>query len=66
MSYSQVSQIERDALVALYNSTDGVNWTDNTGWMGAAGSECSWFGETFTSASITVINLYSNSLSGMR
>ena len=40
----QVSQIERDALVALYNSTDGANWRDNTGWLGEAGTECSWFG----------------------
>jgi len=30
-SYAQVPQIERDALIALYNSTDGANWTDNTG-----------------------------------
>jgi len=43
-SYAQVPQIERDALVALYNSTDGANWTDNTGWLGAAGTECTWFG----------------------
>ena len=43
-SYAQGPQIERDALVALYNSTDGANWTDNTGWMGEAGTECSWFG----------------------
>ena len=41
VSCSQVPQIERDALVTLYNSTDGANWTDNTGWMGAAGIECS-------------------------
>ena len=45
-SYAQIPQIERDALVALYNSTDGANWTDNTGWMGAAGTECLWFGVT--------------------
>ena len=32
-SYAQVPQIERDALIALYNSTDGANWTDNTGWL---------------------------------
>ena len=43
-SYAQIPQIERDALIALYNSTDGANWTDNTGWLGEAGTECSWFG----------------------
>ena len=44
VSYAQIPQIERDALIALYNSTDGANWTDNTGWLGEAGTECSWFG----------------------
>ena len=43
-SYAQIPQIERDALIALYNSTDGANWTDNMGWLGEAGTECSWFG----------------------
>ena len=65
-SHAQVPQIERDALVALYNSTVGPFWTDNTGWLGGAGTECSWFGVTCTSGSITEINLYSNSLSRMR
>ncbi len=26
VSYSQVPQIEREALIALYNSADGENW----------------------------------------
>ncbi len=43
-SYAKVPQIERDTLIALYNSTNGVNWTANTGWLGEAGTECSWFG----------------------
>lgn len=29
---------EREALVALYNSTDGDNWNNNTGWLGAPGT----------------------------
>ena len=43
-SHAQVPQIERDALGALYNSTDGANWTDNTVWLGEIGTEYSWFG----------------------
>lgn len=27
-----VSQGEYDALMALYNATDGANWTNNNGW----------------------------------
>jgi Leucine-rich repeat (LRR) protein len=64
VSYSQIPQIERDALVALYNSTDGANWTDNTGWLGAAGTECDWYGVTCTSGQITTLSLGSNNLSG--
>ena len=52
-AYSQVPQIEREALIALYNSTDGDNWTTNTGWNGAAGTECDWYGVTCTSSVIT-------------
>ena len=63
-SYAQIPQIERDALVALYNSTDGANWTDNTGWMGAAGTECFWFGVTCTSGVVTQLSLGANSLTG--
>jgi hypothetical protein len=25
--------VERDALMALYDSSDGGNWRDNTGWV---------------------------------
>ena len=33
---------ERNALIDLYNSTNGANWAYQTGWLGAAGTECSW------------------------
>ena len=34
---------EREALIALYNSTNGPNWGHeyNGGWLGEAGTECS-------------------------
>ena len=59
-----ISSVERDALVALYNSTDGANWKDNTGWMGEVGTECRWYGVTCLSASVTQLSLFSNSLTG--
>jgi len=57
---------EREALIALYNSTDGANWKDNTGWLGPVGTECSWAGVSCTRAdgNITSLFLQSNQLSG--
>jgi hypothetical protein len=63
-AYSQVPQIERDALVALYNSTDGDNWETKTRWLGAAGTECHWHGVTCSSGFVSRILLPYNSLSG--
>jgi len=33
---------ERNALIDLYNSTDGANWVHNANWLGAPGTECTW------------------------
>jgi len=55
---------ERNALIALYNSADGDNWTDNTGWNGAAGTECDWFGVTCWGDHVTTLDLHSNNLVG--
>ena len=63
-AYSQVPQIERDTLVALYNSTDGDNWETKTRWLGAAGTECHWYGVTCSSGFVSRILLPYNSLSG--
>lgn len=30
--FDKIEQQEREALIALYNATDGDNWTDNTNW----------------------------------
>ena len=37
VSYSQVPQIEREALIALYNSADGENWGEAWNWNGPLG-----------------------------
>lgn len=55
---------EREALIALYNSTDGSNWIDNTGWLGAPGTECTWHGITCQDSKITNIDLEENNLVG--
>ena len=55
---------EREALAALYNATDGANWTDNTNWLSEepAGT---WHGVTTDSnGNVTGLSLASNALSG--
>ena len=48
---------ERQALIDLYNATNGASWTDNTGWNGAAGTECTWIGITCNVAQTAVIEI---------
>jgi Leucine-rich repeat (LRR) protein len=61
-----VPSSERDALVALYQSTNGSAWTDKTNWLGAPGTECMWFGVTCdeTQAHVVELALYQNNLDG--
>jgi hypothetical protein len=61
-----VSFQERNALIDLYKSANGSNWSINTGWMGQAGTECAWYGVTCDSgsASVSQLNLNTNHLSG--
>ena len=48
---------ERDALIAFYQSTNGPAWTDRTNWLGAVGTECTWFGVTCDETQSNVVNL---------
>ncbi len=64
---SQVSQPEFEALVALYNSTDGDNWINNSGWNinGTANQvDDSWFGITVNNGHVDQIDLTINGLGG--
>ncbi|WP_026450266.1 T9SS type A sorting domain-containing protein [Aequorivita capsosiphonis] len=45
VTIAQVPQLERDALMALYNSTNGQNWVNNTNW-GSGESVSTWHGIT--------------------
>jgi hypothetical protein len=57
---------ERTTLMELYNSTNGWNWRNNTGWNGLPGTECGWYGVSCDSGltSIVSIQLSSNNLTG--
>ena len=64
---------EREALIALYNSTNGDGWSDNSGWkdepldgdgFAMPGTECGWHGVECTGDSVTKLQLSSNQLTG--
>ena len=70
-----VPAIEREALIAFYNSTNGDNWTFNSGWktpplhtdgFAMPGTECSWSSIGCNSGNTAVewIELYDNRLAG--
>ena len=68
---AKIPQLERDALISLYNTAGGAGWKDSTGWtnplnksFGAVGTECDWKGVTCTNGFVTKIDLTDNGLVG--
>jgi hypothetical protein len=67
--------IERQALIAFYESTGGDNWDNNDGWkhpplesdgFALRGTECAWHGVVCdASATVTWIELINNNLVGV-
>ncbi|MCP5105074.1 MAG: hypothetical protein GY950_16925, partial [bacterium] len=64
---------ERAALIALYNATNGDNWTDNSGWktpplaadgFAMPGREWIWHDVTVEGDHVTKIRLSNNNLTG--
>ena len=56
--------LDRAALVALYNATDGPNWVDKTNWLSNRSFE-DWFGvDTDNDGRVTQLSLSGNQLGG--
>ena len=57
---------EHNALIALYHSTNGANWTNKTNWLEEGEPECSWYGVICNGTQTAVIRLelFNNRLSG--
>jgi hypothetical protein len=58
-----ISKKECKTLIALYDSTDGENWTDNTGWN-VTNSPCNWYGVSCQGGRLTGLALGDNNLKG--
>jgi Leucine-rich repeat (LRR) protein len=52
---TDIPPAECEALVALYNSTDGANWTNHTNWL-ETNTPCSWYGLSCVYGATTNIN----------
>ena len=62
--FAQLPSPDREVLIALYNSTGGANWTNNTNWLTTAPIG-QWRGVTTDSQGrVTELNLTSNQLMG--
>ena len=68
-----IPDTQRQALIALYNSTNGDGWTYKAGWKDGTlhtdgfalpGTEGTWYGVTVDADNVTWISLGGNGLSG--
>ena len=62
--HAEISEEEREALIATYTLTNGSNWTSNEGWLGEAGTECSWSGVSCVDNHVIGLNLENKGLTG--
>ncbi|MEN8220436.1 MAG: Calx-beta domain-containing protein [Pseudomonadota bacterium] len=60
---TDIPKKECKTLVAFYDSTDGDNWEDNTGWK-ATNSPCNWYGVNCRGGKVTELALGNNNLKG--
>jgi len=71
ISFTYCVHPDYDALMVLYNLTDGAYWAQNTGWVdGAAGNNCEpynsdWVGIECYNNRVIKIRLFNNNVSGI-
>ncbi|MCB0062842.1 MAG: fibronectin type III domain-containing protein [Caldilineaceae bacterium] len=60
-----VSANECTALVTLYNTTNGEQWTNQANWLATtAAAPCDWYGVACADGHVTELRLAANNLSG--
>jgi hypothetical protein len=62
---SEIPLAECEALVALYNSTDGSNWSNHTNWLLTTTPCTDWFGVECNEGHVDVLLLTANRLNGV-
>ncbi|MEM1249804.1 MAG: fibronectin type III domain-containing protein [Acidobacteriota bacterium] len=61
---AQVPASERAALIEIFQTTDGSNWTRNANWLGPVGTECTWAGVGCSNDRVVELLLDANELRG--
>ncbi|EDN71293.1 protein kinase-like protein [Beggiatoa sp. PS] len=61
---TEISTAQCEALIGLYNNTDGPNWRNQEGWL-QNNTPCSWYGITCSDGTVTQLQLQSNNLTGI-
>jgi hypothetical protein len=62
-SVTEIPVSECNALVALYNNTNGAGWYNHTNWL-VTDTPSNWHGVTVTGGTVTVLGLTANGLNG--
>ena len=60
---TEIPLAECEALEAVFNSTQGRNWTTKTNWLQTE-TPCSWYGVTCEAGHVSQLSLSSNRLNG--
>lgn len=60
---TDVPQTECEALVILYNTSNGDGWNNNTGWLSST-PVGNWYGVTIKAGHVTSLDLSNNQLKG--
>jgi hypothetical protein len=61
---SQIPSVECNALVTLYSTTNGSNWSNTDGWLTTNTPCTDWYGVTCSGGHVTELRLGGNSLVG--
>ncbi|MFH6994550.1 VWA domain-containing protein [Flavobacterium sp. FlaQc-48] len=65
LAVPDIPQSEKNALLDLYNSTNGDNWTDKTGWDFNTPVTSNWYGVTVSSDNHVInLTIQTNNLQG--
>ena len=63
-TFGQVPESDSLALVALYNSTNGDSWTDDSNWLQPGQPVSTWHGIRVRNNRVEEIHIYRNNLVG--